>query len=130
MYTYTAAETAISQIDSGADVMTGSGQMVIGAISVVAERNLPWFGNQTDQTPLAPTSVVASQVYHWDVLLRALIADLDSGERNARPLTANLSNGGLSVVFNPDYPLDPSLLDRANDLIEAISTGQIDATAN
>ncbi len=32
-----------------------------------------WFGTQSSQTELAPTIVVANQVYHWDVVLNEII---------------------------------------------------------
>ena len=59
----TAAET---HIGAGADMLTGSSQSVVGAIGIAKDKKVYWFGTQWDQTALAPTAVVASQVYDWD----------------------------------------------------------------
>lgn len=58
-----AAEAANTFIGAGADVLTGSAQMVAGAIGVAESKGVPWFGTQSSQTALAPSVVVASQVY-------------------------------------------------------------------
>ena len=68
-----AATAANTEIAAGADVLTGTAQMVTGAIGVAKGDNIPWFGTQADQTQLAPSIVVASQVYHWEVVIRQII---------------------------------------------------------
>ena len=50
-------------------MLTGTAQMVVGAIGVAKDRSVLWFGTQCDQAQLAPDIVVASQVYHWEVAL-------------------------------------------------------------
>jgi len=65
-----AAEAAEAHLAAGADVLTGTAQMVVGAVGVANENDMLWFGTQANQTSLAPSIVVASQVYHWEVLLR------------------------------------------------------------
>ncbi len=61
-----ASEAATTHISAGADVLTGTAQMVVGAIGKAKEANALWFGTQSNQTSLAPSIVVASQVYHWE----------------------------------------------------------------
>ena len=65
-----ASEAATTHIANGADVLTGSAQMVVGAIGKAQESNVLWFGTQANQTSLAPSIVVASQVYHWKMFLK------------------------------------------------------------
>ncbi|MDH3684265.1 MAG: BMP family ABC transporter substrate-binding protein, partial [Acidimicrobiia bacterium] len=74
-----ASETAQAHLDAGADVLTGSAQMVVGAIATASENGALWFGTQANQTSLAPDIVVASQVYRWEVVLRQIISDIDAG---------------------------------------------------
>ena len=57
-----ASEAATTHIAAGADVLTGTAQMVVGAIGKAEESDVLWFGTQSNQTSLAPTIVVASQV--------------------------------------------------------------------
>ena len=58
-----ASEAASAHIAAGADVLSGTAQMVVGAISVADDAGVPWFGTQANQSSLAPDIVVASQVY-------------------------------------------------------------------
>ncbi len=62
-----------------------------------------WFGTQSNQTSLAPSIVVASQVYHWEGILKEMIALIQSGTLGGKSFTANLANGGEVIEFNPDY---------------------------
>ena len=120
-----AAETAQAQIAGGADVMTGSAQMVVGAVSVASENGTYWFGTQSNQTSLAPSLVVASQVYHWEVILRQIIADIDGGSPSGKTYTANLANGGLVIEYNPDVVLPESIRARADQVTAAIIDGSL-----
>ncbi|MEM9613768.1 MAG: BMP family ABC transporter substrate-binding protein [Actinomycetota bacterium] len=120
-----AAETARAHVDSGADVMTGSAQMVVGAVSTASESNVLWFGTQANQTELAPNLVVASQVYHWEVILREIIGDIDNGVIEGRFFTANLANGGLVIEYNDGYPLAPEIRQRGDELVAGIINGSV-----
>lgn len=48
-----ATEAANTHIANGADVLTGSAQMVVGAIAVANEKGALWFGTQSSQKDLA-----------------------------------------------------------------------------
>jgi basic membrane protein A len=120
-----ASETAASHMSSGADVLTGSAQMVIGAISEAAENGAVWFGTQADQSALAPDHVVASQVYHWEVLLRDIVNDIDTGQPGGRTYTADLANGGLAIEYNEAFPLPEPIRQRGDELVAAIVSGAV-----
>ena len=120
-----AAETARNQVGGGADVLTGSAQMVVGAVSVVQESGAVWFGTQSNQASLAPSQVAASQVYHWEVILEQIIADMEAGTLGGRSYTADLANGGLVIEYNPDYPLPPDVRAKADEVIAGIVAGTI-----
>lgn len=120
-----ATETAQSHIANGADVLTGSAQMVVGAISATDQQGGLWFGTQANQTSLAPGSVVASQVYHWEVAIRPILNDISAGTLAGTTYTANLANGGLVIEYNPDFALSPEARQRADELTAAIASGSI-----
>jgi basic membrane protein A len=120
-----AAEAATNEIDSGADVLTGSAQMVVGAVGVAAENGALWFGNQSNQTALAPNLVVASQVYHWEVALRQIIAGLDQGVLGDETYTLTLANGGIIIEFNPGYSLPADIAAAADETTAGIIDGSI-----
>ena len=120
-----ASETATAQVAGGADVLTGTGEMVVGAISVAQASGALWFGTQSSQASLAPQQVVASQVYHWEVVLRPIVADIDAGVQQGRGFVADLANGGLVIDYNPAYALRPDVRQRADELTAQIASGAL-----
>jgi len=123
-----AAEAANTHIAAGADVMTGTAQMVVGAIGKAQESNVLWFGTQSNQTSLAPKIVVASQVYHWEVALREIISLIKAGTLGGKSFKANLANGGEVIEFNPDYKLSADAKALADKTIQGIKDGSITIT--
>lgn len=120
-----AAEAAQTHINAGADAMTGSAQMVVGAIGVAEENGALWFGTQSSQTSLAPDIVVANQVYDWTVVLNEIIGLVQSGTLGGEAFAATLANGGLKMVFNPDYDLPADVQALADETIAGIVDGSI-----
>jgi len=123
-----ASEAATTHIAAGADVLTGTAQMVVGAIGKAEESDVLWFGTQSNQTSLAPTIVVASQVYHWEVALREMIALIQGGTLGGQSFVANLANGGEVIEFNPDYELPEDVMALAEATIQGIIDGTIEIT--
>jgi basic membrane lipoprotein Med (substrate-binding protein (PBP1-ABC) superfamily) len=119
-----ASEAATTHISAGADVLTGTAQMVVGAIGKAEEAGALWFGTQSNQTSLAPSIVVASQVYHWEVMLKEMIGLIQEGTLGGQSFTANLANGGEVVELNAEYALP----DDAKALAESTVQGIIDGT--
>ena len=97
-----ASEAAQTHINVGADILTGTAQMVVGAIGVARQRGVLWFGTQADQTSLAPEVVVANQVYDWTVALRPMIQLVKEGTMGGIIYVLTLANGGLKVVVNQE----------------------------
>lgn len=119
------SQAAQTQIASGADVLTGTSQSVVGAISVAKEKNALWFGNQSSQTSLAPEIVVANQVYDWTGALKDMIAKTKSGTRGGEVYTMTLKNGGLKIEFNPAFNLPADVKDLAEKTIAGLKDGSI-----
>ena len=120
-----AAEAANTHVSAGADVLTGTAQMVVGAIGVAEENNVLWFGTQSNQTSLAPSVVVASQVYHWEGTLSDMISLINGGTLGGKSFTINLENGGEVIEFNPDYELPADVQTLADDTIQGIVDGSV-----
>ena len=123
-----AAEAASAHVGNDADILTGSAQMVVGATGVASERSVPWFGTQSNQTVLAPDVVVASQVYHWEVILDEIIANVESGTLGGEVFTLTLANGGLVIEYNDGFALDADIRSAADATAagladDSISTG-------
>jgi len=120
-----ASETAEAFASTGADVLTGTAQMVVGAVGVANDKGILWFGTQANQTELAPSIVVASQVYHWEVILTDMIAKVKDGTLGGETYKITLDNGGLVIEYNDDYDLDGAAKDLADAAIAGIKDGSI-----
>ena len=120
-----AAEAANTHISAGADVLTGTAQMVVGAIGVAEESGVLWFGTQSDQSSLAPSIVVANQVYRWDVVLEDMLYLIADGTYGGQAFRIELANGGEEIAFNPDFALDAEVEAIAADTVAGIVDGSI-----
>jgi basic membrane lipoprotein Med (substrate-binding protein (PBP1-ABC) superfamily) len=123
-----ASAAATTQIAAGADVLTGSAQMVVGAIGKAQESNVLWFGTQSNQTSLAPTVVVASQVYHWEVVLKQMLDLIKAGTLGGKTFSIDLANGGEVVEFNAAYALPADAKALADKTVQGITDGSIKVT--
>ena len=121
-----AAEAATSFIDGGATVLSGTAQMTVGAIGVASERGVLWFGTNSNQTELAPEIVVANQVYHWEVVLADLVEAIKGGDVGGDTYDINLGNAGEVIEFNDDFDLADDVRAVGDDLIEQLSSGELD----
>ncbi|MCY4020801.1 MAG: BMP family protein [Chloroflexi bacterium] len=94
-----ATEAAETHIANGADILTGTAQMVVGAIAVGNENGARWFGTQASQADLAGDSAVAFQVYKWEVILADIIDNIQMGTLGGQSYALTLANGGLVMEF-------------------------------
>jgi basic membrane protein A len=120
-----AAEAARAHMAVGADVLTGTAQMVVGAIGAARAKKVAWFGTQANQTELAPEIVVASQVYKWEVILSQILADMDNGVLGGKKYAITLENGGLEIEFNDKFELPETVKQIGLDAIEAVKSGKV-----
>ncbi len=122
------SEVATEFISLGADILTGTGQMVVGPIGKANESKALWFGTQSDQTTVAPNIVVANQVYHWEVVLKDVIAKIQSGILGGESFDINLANGGEVMEYNPGYALPANVKALGDKAIQEIANGTIKIT--
>ncbi len=120
-----ASEAAQTHAKAGADALTGTAQMVVGAIGVAEENSIPWFGTQSNQSSLAPTVVVASQVYDWTVLLDQMIDLIKKGTYGGTAYAITLKNEGLLIEFNDAYNLPAEVKALGEEAIKGIKDGSI-----
>ncbi len=120
--TQLASETATAFVENGADCLTGTAQMTVGAIGVAEQEGLLWFGTQSDQTPAAADGVVvANQIYQWEVVLQDLVDDVTGGATGGEVYAIDLDNGGLTIEYgNVDATDDmTSAVDAASSSVMA-----------
>jgi len=118
-----AAEAANTHMQAGADILTGSAQQVVGAITAAKDRGAKWFGTQSDQSRLAPESVVATQVFDWTDVIKDMIALHKAGTYGGKAYALTLANDGLKIVYNLDVPADAKA--AADAAIAGIKSGAI-----
>jgi basic membrane lipoprotein Med (substrate-binding protein (PBP1-ABC) superfamily) len=119
------AAAAETQIGAGADALTGSSQAVVGAIGVCKDKKVYWFGTQWDQTDLAPTVVVASQVYDWTGVIKDMIASRQAGVLGNKGYTLTFKNGGLVIKYNPAITVPADAKAAADKAIQDIESGTV-----
>ncbi len=122
-----AAEAANTHLQAGADILTGSAQQVVGAIGVANEKGVLWMGTQSDQSPLAPDIVAASQLYDWDGVLTDILQKHQAGELGGTAYKLTLKNGGLVMKFMDG--LDADAVSSARAAASQISDGVLDVEA-
>jgi basic membrane lipoprotein Med (substrate-binding protein (PBP1-ABC) superfamily) len=120
-----AAEAATTHISNGADVLSGTAQMVVGAIGKAKESNVLWFASDANQSSLAPSIVVDSQVYHWEVVLKQMISLIQAGTLGGQSFAINLKNSGEVIEYNPDFNLSPDVKALGDKTIQGIIDGTI-----
>lgn len=121
-----ASEAANTHVAAGADALSGTAQMVVGAIGVAEENGVLWFGTQSAQTSLAPSIVVANQVYHWEVVLNDIINLINDGTYGGKAYALTLENGGLVMEYNPDYSIPAEVKTEADRAVQGIIDGSVE----
>ncbi len=117
-----ASEAAQSLIGAGADVLSGTAQMVVGAVGVAKTEGVLWFGTQANQTSLAPEIVVASQVYHWEGILEEMIDNVKEGKLGGQLYAITFANDGLVIEYNESFDLPDDVKKLAEDAIDLIKS--------
>lgn len=121
----TASHVATDYISQGMDVLSGTSQMVVGATNMAKDSNVLWFGTQSNQSSLAPKNVVASQVYHWEVMLEPVIASIQAGTLGGETFTINIANGGEVIEYNPDYTIPEEVKSLGDSTVQKIANGSL-----
>lgn len=120
-----ATEAAETHIANGADVLTGTAQMVVGPIAVAVANDVLWFGSDASQDELSEDIGVAFQIYKWDVLLLDMIANIKDGVLGGEYYKLTLENEGLVMEFDKDFEISDELMAVADEVIAGIVSGEI-----
>jgi basic membrane lipoprotein Med (substrate-binding protein (PBP1-ABC) superfamily) len=120
------AAAANTHISAGADMLTGSSQSVVGAIGVAKDRGAYWFGTQWDQSPIAPETVVASQIFDWTGIIEDIIDSASKGVLGGKAYTLTFKNEGLVLKYNDAVSVTDEIKAAAEAAIQGIMSGEID----
>ncbi len=99
-----AGEIATSQIQNGADVLTGSSQQAIGALRATAESPTAlWLGQDLAQltTEEGKAKCLAASSYNYAAVIVGLVEKLEAGVKGGECIPMNFNNGGFVFEYNP-----------------------------
>jgi len=121
-----ATEAAETHIANGADILTGTAQMVVGPIAIAIENEALWFGTQSSQAELSEDIGVAFQVYKWEVILMDMIESITEEDIiGGESYILTLENEGLVMEFDEDFEMSDEMTTLAEETIEGIIAGDI-----
>ncbi len=120
-----ATEAAETHLANGADVMTGTAQMVVGPIAVAKENDVLWLGTQSSQAELAEGSGVVFQIYKWEVVLADMIENINNGVLGGESYIIDLENEGLVMEFSEMFEMDDDMTALFDETVEGIISGDI-----
>ncbi|MEW6232606.1 MAG: BMP family protein [Chloroflexota bacterium] len=124
-----AKEMAATHMDAGADILTGTAQQSVSITKAAAERKgVYMLSSDMDQSKLAPDTVLASQVYQWDEVVRRMITLNKSGILGGERLVLDFSGGKLQLVYNPKLEgnIPKDLKDKIEKTKQDIISGKLE----
>jgi basic membrane protein A len=99
-----AGELAQTEMQAGADFLTGSSQQALGALGAVAkntEKVVWWAGQDTAQLTIANSfKVIAAASYDYVPVVEALIAKREAGVKGGECIPLTFGNKGFTYKFN------------------------------
>ena len=110
---------------NGADILTGTAQMVVGPIAAAIEHDVLWFGSDASQDDLSEDIGVAFQIYKWEVLLLDMISKIGEGALGGEYYILTLENEGLVMEFDKNFEVSDELMAVAEETIAGIVSGDI-----
>ena len=119
------AACAETNIQAGADLLTGGSQSITGSIGVAKEKGVYYFGGQWDQTELAPEIVVISYVYDWSDAVADIMKSHQAGVMGGKVYWSTYQNGGLKDMFNPNIEIPEDAMAAYEAAKEGIMSGEI-----
>ena len=122
-------ETALGQVDAGADMFIGCGQgPTLGQIEAAKEAGGYVTGYVGDMTELAPDVVLTSTVWRLDKVFAEMVADAAAGDVNpAKYYEITFVEGGMDIAINPDLEasIDPAAVEIYEAELAKMQSGEL-----
>lgn len=119
-------EAALSQIESGADVIFGNGDgQNIGVLKAASEKNVPAIGAVRDQFAVAPNVVLTSVNWGFDSAISEVIKDIIDGNFSGKTYDIGLAHGADLMPYHDSASKIP---DDVKALIEQKRKEILDGT--
>ncbi len=119
-----AKEAALAQVDSGADVLFAER---FGVIEAAQEKKLLAFGSMSDQSELAPETVVSGPVWNMDPTIEYVLKAVAAGAYTAQDLKdfSMMGKGGAELAPLHDFEksIDTKILELVTKREQDIKDG-------
>lgn len=125
-----AKEIALSQFDSGADVIFGAaGASGTGLFDAAEERKKLAIGVDSNQNWIKPGFILTSMLKRVDVAVFNACKDVSEGKFSAGVVRYGLKNEGIDFAIDKynDKLLTPEILKRAANIKRGLASGSISA---
>lgn len=127
-----AKETALAQIEAGADIMFAERY---GAHEAARDAGILAFGNQSDIHDLAPETIITSPLMYWDPSVRYLVEEWYDKQVNGTEYDApadkpvfflmNEGGSGIAPLYDFETSLPADVLAKYNEAKQAILDGDL-----
>ena len=127
-----AKETALAQIEAGADVIYSERY---GAFEAARDKKVYAFGNQADMHDLAPETIISSPLMYWDPSIKQMIELWYNNKVNGtaynapadKPVFFLMKDGGSAVapLYQFEKTLPKATLDKFNETKTKIINGSL-----
>ena len=123
-----AKESAIAQIDAGADIIFGER---IGTADGAKENNVFAIGSLIDYTPCYPGTVFANVIWNFRPTVDAVVAGVKAGNPVGKDYTeySFMKHGGNELIFVPDG-ISPDAISAMEAKQKAIMDGSFEVPIN
>lgn len=103
-----ARESALAQIDAGADILFGER---IGTADAAKEKGVKSIGSLLDYTPRYPNTVFANAMWYFRPSLDAVIADIKAGVKTGKDYSpfSFMKQGGNDIIYTKSLVVADSI---------------------
>lgn len=116
---------ANTEITNGADIIfTAAGASGLGAIEACQEAGIYAIGVDSDQSSIAPATIITSAMKRVDVAVYDTVEQLVNGELNGGVATYDLSAGGVDIAPTQDL-LPDDVIAAVDEIKQQIISGEI-----
>jgi basic membrane protein A len=124
-----AKESALNQIDAGADIIWHSGDGIgLAILEACSERDITCLGNNADQSNVAPENTLCSFVYTWGPMFLQMIDESVEGTYGNKQYWIEFANNGVQIVWNDALSdlVTPEIMDKLDEAEQGFIDGSLD----
>ncbi|MDR1979404.1 MAG: BMP family protein [Synergistaceae bacterium] len=119
-----AGDIAKTAIKGGADFLSGSSQQSVGAVKAAAEtEGVYWIATDLNMKDIAPKTVLAAQVYRFEIVVQEMIDSREKGVLGGRAIPLTFGNGYIEMQVN--LPLPPDVAEKVEKAKADIASGAL-----